>query len=422
MKRRIHHLIIFLLITSSLFAQETEVLEKFFSDTPDIKFKRLEDVDSFPSYAIRIKQLVDHNNPEQGFFHQRVRLIHRGFKNKTVINTNGYTLTPKPTELFDLLESNYLAVEHRYFGHSTPDPKDWNFLTIQQVAADYHHIRHLLGKIYKNDWISTGVSKGGETATYYKHFYPNDVAVCIPYVAPFPNDIIDKRLYAFLDTMGSDACRERIFTFQKNVLKNKKTIAPLLKFYLKGKGETVELIGGTEAALEIFVLEYPFSLWQNGKSCDKVPDANADPETLLLHLLEGEDLLYLIDNTTKTLAAHYYQHATQLGYYGYRTEPFGELIEHWEGEVSACFFPEGKLNYDRSTFDIMMKWLQGEAQDIVFLYGAIDTWTAAQAELGMNSKLKKYIFQGKDHKSARLNTIDPKLKKEILTWINKRLK
>lgn len=421
MKRKLVCLIITILTSFSLYAQETEALEKLFSAIPDLKFKRLEDVDSFPTYALRVQQAVDHNDSKQGFFQQRIRLIHRGFKHKMVINTNGYTLRPKPMELFDLLDANYLSVEHRYFGPSTPEPKKWEYLTIQQVAADYHHIKKLLGQIYKENWISTGISKGGETATYYKHFYPNDVAVCVPYVAPFPNDLMDKRLYGFLDTMGSEACRERIFTFQKNVLKNKKTIGSLLKFYLKGKGETVELIGGTEAALEIFVLEFPFSLWQNGKDCTDVPDANADPETLLLHLLEGEDLLYLIDNTTQMLAAHYYQHATQLGYYGYRTEPFGDLIEHWEGEVSACFFPEGKLKYDRSTFDNMMMWLQGEAEDIIFLYGATDTWTAAQAEIGMNSKLKKYIFPDKDHKDARLNEIDPALKQEILNWINKRL-
>lgn len=421
MKKNLFNLVILICLFTSLLAQETEVLEKLLSDLPDIKFKRIKDIDSLPVYMLGVKQLVDHKNPEQGYFQQRIRLIHRGFEKNMVINTNGYTLAPKPSELLDVLASNYIDVEHRYFGQSTPDPKNWNFLTIQQVAADYHYIKSLLSQIYQKKWISTGISKGGETATYYKHFYPDDVAVCIPYVAPFPNDLIDKRLYAFLDTMGSKKCREQIFNFQNNVLKNKKAITSLLKFYLKGKGETVELLGGTEAALEIFVLEYPFSFWQNGYDCSNIPADSADIETLLLHLLEGEDLLYLVDNTTTVLAAHYYQHATQLGYYGYRTEPFGDLIEHWEGEISACFFPEGKLNYDRSTFDYMMKWLQGEAENIIFLYGATDTWTAAQADIGMNSKIKKYIFPNKDHKTARLKKIDPKLKEEILDWIKKRL-
>ncbi len=421
MTRKLVCLLILIITSFSSYSQETDAFEKLLSDIPDIKFKRLDNINNFPTYFLSVKQLVNHKDTTQGYFQQRVRLVHRGFDKNMIINTNGYGLARRPSELFDLLESNYIDVEHRYFGPSTPDPKNWDFLTIQQVADDYHHIKNLLSQIYKNKWISTGISKGGETATYYKHFYPNDVAVCVPYVAPFPNNLIDKRLYNFLDTMGSEACREQIFAFQQNVLKNKKAITSLLKFYLLGKGEAVELIGGPEAALEIFALEYPFTFWQAGKGCANIPPADADIETLLFHLLEGEDLLYLVDNTTTTLAAHYYQHATQLGYYGYRTEPFGDLIEHWDGEISACFFPEGKLTYDRSTFDNMMMWLQGEAENIVFLYGAIDTWTAAQADIGMNTKVKKYIFPKKDHGSARLNKIDPVQKDEILTWIKKRL-
>ncbi len=92
-----------------------------------------------------------------------------------------------------MLDANFVSVEHRFFGPSTPQEKDWDFLTIQQAAGDYHHVRTLLGAIYKDQWISTGISKGGETATYYRFFYPDDVVVTVPYVAPFPIGLKDQR-------------------------------------------------------------------------------------------------------------------------------------------------------------------------------------------------------------------------------------
>ena len=31
--------------------------------------------------------------------------------------------------------------------------------------ADYHHVRQALGEIFKGKWISTGISKGGQTTS-----------------------------------------------------------------------------------------------------------------------------------------------------------------------------------------------------------------------------------------------------------------
>ncbi len=421
MKRLIICLLACSFLSSTIFAQETERLEELLFELPDIQFKRLDDTDGFPTYILKVKQTVDHKDHSKGYFHQRVWLVHRGFDNNMVINTNGYSLNSRTTELFELLQSNYMSVEHRYFGPSTPDPKNWDYLTIQQATADYHYIKTLLGQIYQQKWISTGVSKGGETCTYYKYFYPDDVAVSVPYVAPFPNALKDKRIYAFLDTIGTEGCRKNVFDFQKRVLKNKKQLAPLFKYFLKGRKASVDLLGGPEAALELFVLEYPFGLWQNGKSCAEVPDATATPEELLNHLLDNDDFSYLFDEISEYYAAHYYQHATQLGYYGYLTEPFGGLISHWPDETSACFFPEKELTFKGKVRSDLMKWIQGEATDIIFLYGGTDTWTACQMDIGMNNKLSKHVFDGKHHGNARLNKVDDEQRDKILEWVKERL-
>ena len=402
--------------------ETVEKLETSLFDLPDVQFERLQDRGGDPAFLLKVKQPLDHEDESKGFFYQRVLLVHRGFDKKVVINTNGYGLELNPGELSRMLDANFVSVEHRFFGPSTPQEKDWDFLTIQQAAGDYHHVRTLLGAIYKDQWISTGISKGGETATYYRFFYPDDVVVTVPYVAPFPIGLKDQRFYPFFETVGTAECREKIEAFQFSVLKNKNEILPRLKYYLKGKGAKVEFIGGVEAALELFVLEYPFSFWQSGKDCDKIPSPDASPEELLNYLVDGGDYWYLLDASTENLAAHYYQHATQLGYYGYRTERFGDLIKKWKGEPSACFFPYKKnLEFDSSIRANVIDWLQTDAEDVVFIYGSVDTWTVAQAELGENQKVQKFILPGKHHGNARIRFAKPDVQEKILNRIKSSL-
>lgn len=401
---------------------DTERLEQLLFDLPDIRFERVNDVGEFPAYMLNVRQDVNHEGEKDGSFYQRVLLVHRGFDAPTVMNTNGYTLERGNNELTQALEANYVSVEHRFFGPSTPSDRDWKQLTIQQAAGDYHHIRTLLGRIYSGRWVSTGISKGGETCTYYKYFYPDDVVLSVPYVAPFPIGLKDPRFYEFLDNMGSEECRNKIFAYQVAVLKNKAKLVPRLKYYLKGRNATVELIGGTEAALELFVLEYPFSFWQSGKRCEDVPDAQASPDALLDHLIDNGDFWYLLDSSTESLAAHYYQHATQYGYYGYQTEKFGDLIRKWQGEPSACFFPyEKDLPFDETLRAELIEWLKSDAKDLIFLYGAIDTWTVAQAEIGDNADVHKFILEGKHHGNARIQQADDEIREQILNLIKQRL-
>ena len=71
-------------------------------------------------------------------------------------------------ELCPILQANQLFVEHRYFGKSVPDSVTWQDLTVENAAADQHHIVQIFKKIYTQKWVSTGISKGGETALYHR--------------------------------------------------------------------------------------------------------------------------------------------------------------------------------------------------------------------------------------------------------------
>lgn len=109
------------------------------------------------------------------------------------------------------------------------------------AAADLHAVNQVIQTNLQGKWFSTGISKGGQTTIYYKYFYPGDVDVAIPYVAPIDNSQEDTRIYTFLDTIGTPECRQKIFNFQKFLLMNEEKAVEKLKWYAKRR-RSVNLI------------------------------------------------------------------------------------------------------------------------------------------------------------------------------------
>ncbi|MDX1686021.1 MAG: S28 family serine protease, partial [Saprospiraceae bacterium] len=137
-------------------------------------------------YDIRLNQPVDHNNPEAGEFQQRIYLYHKDYKKPVIFVTEGYDIKDRKYELTDILDANQISVEYRFFGESAPDTLQWEYLTNKQAAEDLHRIRDMFGRIYKEEWVSTGISKGGTTTMMYKALYPGDVDASVNYVGPLP--------------------------------------------------------------------------------------------------------------------------------------------------------------------------------------------------------------------------------------------
>jgi len=215
--------------------------------------------DPYLTYDLLVKQPIDHQHPEKGYFSQWVQLRHRGFNNPTVIETHGYQMGRARNEVEQMLNANNLGVEYRFFGKSVPDSLQWQYLTIEQATADLHAVNQLFRQIYKGKWFSTGISKGGQTTLYYKFNYPDDVDVAIPYVAPIDNNLEDTRIYTFLDTIGKPECRQKIFEFQKFLLMNEEKALEKLTWYAKGAGLKFNYTGNLGKAYEYAILEYSFS-------------------------------------------------------------------------------------------------------------------------------------------------------------------
>ena len=406
------HTIFSLLLTFSLFAQ-SELEVKLF-ELPDVIFTKIETPEGYKAaYKLMIKQPLDHNNEDAGHFYQKVYFSHKGYSNPTAIITNGYNKDNNNiTEVATLTSANQLNVEHRYFGESKPEEMDYQYLNFEQVTADLHRIRTLFSELYNGKWISTGISKGGTTTIFYKYFYPNDVDVSIPYVAPLNYEYEEQRIYDFLDEVGTKDCRENIYQLQKELLANSDKIIPLLKWYTKGRKLKFNYLS-LEEAYEFGVLELPFSFWQYGQDCDLIP-LEKDLETQVDYFLNVVGLDFFSDRDMEAYGSHYYQSATQMGYYGYETEDFKGLLKHlpYEPHPHAAFVPNKmKVKWDGTLTNKAAKWIKEKGNNMLYINGAIDTWSATAVPPSDKVNSKWFFMKGKHHANARIKNMTDEEKK-----------
>ena len=84
-------------------------------------------------FELQIEQPVDHFDVSKGTFKQKVYLSHLDFNKPMVMYLNGYTAGSNSyvTEAAQILESNQIHVEHRFFSNSRPETIPWDLLTIE---------------------------------------------------------------------------------------------------------------------------------------------------------------------------------------------------------------------------------------------------------------------------------------------------
>jgi hypothetical protein len=394
---------------------DQQLLERSLFNLPNVSFTNVsKSGDTYLTYDLMIKQPLDHQHPEKGTFSQWVQLRHKGFTHPTVIETHGYQLSKSRNEVEKILDANNVGVEYRFFGKSVPDSLQWQYLTVEQATADLHAIHELLKEIYKGKWISTGISKGGQTTIYYKYFYPDDVALAVPYVAPMDDSLEDTRIYTFLDTIGTPECRKKIMDFQKYLLIHEDEAVEKLKWYSKGAGLKYNYTGSIGKSFEYTVLEYPFSFWQWGSSCDSIPSIKS-VDQCLDELLKVTNISSFSDQDMKTYGPHYYQAAAQTGYYGYNIAPFRKYLKHFSSNPSALFPPKS-ATIQPSTGELNRKvldWLNKNGNNMLYIYGGNDTWSAARVMVSNHVNAKSFLIPGADHRSARIQNMPASMQQEF---------
>ncbi len=393
---------------------------------PDIKISTEQGDSLFPMcFKLMVKQPIDHQDTSKGFFWQKVYLSHKSFDRPVVLVTEGYYANyNRITELANFINANQIEVEHRYFGESKPDSMIWNKLNLKQATADLNHIRQLFRKIYTKKWVSTGISKGGQTTIAYRYFYPNDVAASVPYVAPLTFAREDARIPVFIaQKTGTKAYRDRIYAFQRYVLKNKALLLPYFKKKAKEKEWTFKDIGGIETAFEYGILEYAFVMWQWGNDCSQIPSKDTNPEKIMKYLVDIDPYSFFSDQDARLLRPYFYQALTEMGIYTYDTKPFADLLMKVKNP-NFEFTMENKIPipYSDTLNKKMAAWLKAKGNNMIYIYGGNDPWFSTSVEIdSTKTNALKLVKKSGSHKTRIYNfdkSIQKQVKDSLKKWLN----
>lgn len=365
---------------------------------------------------------------DKGTFLQRVILCHKGFDRPTVIVTEGYwasyALRPNyQEELSRILDANIVVVEYRYFGESCPKEMDWNYLTVGNSLSDLHQVNQMLRTIYKSKWIATGISKGGQTTTFYTAYYPEDMDVSVPYVAPLNKSVEDGRHEPFLSKQVSTAQdRQIVEDYMMRLVKNRDVYVPLFIEHCKKKGYTFRL--PMEEMFDLTVLELRFALWQYGTPISSIPKANASVEEQFKFFIELNDPEYFSEQHP------YYsfdvQAAKELGYYGYDMKPFKKYmaIKSTKDYLRRVLLgkEESSLRFDATLYKHTVNFLKKNDPKMIFIYGGVDPWGSSGVCTWLDSSkkqnLKIYVKEDGSH-STRIGSFEDATQNEIISTIKR---
>ncbi|MEW2044566.1 S28 family serine protease [Streptomyces sp. NPDC005476] len=356
----------------------------------------------YPGYryfVLGYTQPVDHRHPARGTFQQRITVLHKDTSRPTVFYTGGYNVSTNPgrREPTQIVDGNQVSMEYRFFTPSRPDPADWSKLDIWQAASDQHRIFEALKKIYPRNWISTGGSKGGMTATYYERFYPRDMDGVVAYVAP--NDVVndeDSAYDRFFASVGTKECRDRLNAVQREALVRREPLEKKYAAYAAENGYTFTTVGSLDRAYEAVVLDYVWGFWQYSllSDCESIPAnaAGATDDEIWTSVDTISGFSFYTDQGLAPYTPYYYQAGTQLGaptihfphiekkYVRYGYQPPRNFVPR---DITMRFRPSAMRDVDT--------WVRHNAHHMLFVYGQNDPWGAERFRLGKGAK-DSYVF------------------------------
>ena len=359
------------------------------------------------AFELDITQPVDHDNPDGPTFTQRAYLSHVDTLIPMVFAPSGYAASrTSGQELAGILQSNCLNVTHRYFRYSRPEPTDWELLRVRQSAADHHRIVTLLKQVYPRQWISTGASKSGETVLFHRRWYPEDVDATVAYVAPLLFSADDPRFMPYVRSRGTEEGREKIHGFQRMLLERRESLLPVFGQWFEDRGYSMSIpLGPT---FESEVRSYEWGFWQRHiVDYDSIPGPEATDQEVIDHLATVVRLWGASDEGREYYQAYVYQAYTEIGYpeteYGYLEDLFA--YGYLDVKEEYDFPADLEFTYRSETIPDVLNWLQTQGNEIIYIYGSVDPWTAGAVELTGQTNALKIVQEGADH-GVRIEGLD----------------
>ncbi|MFJ5674982.1 S28 family serine protease [Streptomyces sp. NPDC093097] len=384
-------------------------------------------VDGYRYFVLDYTQPIDHQHPQKGTFQQRLTLLHKSVDRPTVFFTSGYNVstTPSRSEPTKIIDGNQVSLEYRYFTPSRPVPTDWKKLDIRQAADDQHRIFQALHAVYAKNWIATGGSKGGMTATYYRRFFPHDMNGTVAYVAPNNTDRDDTRAYdRFFATVGTPECRAAVGKIEREALLRRGEMVNRFEKWAGENKRTFHLVGNADRAYEVLVTDLVFGFWQYqpaATACAEVPAPTASTDTLWKWIDKVGGFDSYTDQGMEKYQPYYYQAGTQLGEPAYHYPGLRGLLRYPGINNSRNFVPRDiPMRFDKRAMPDVDRWVRHHATRMMFVNGQFDPWSAKPFALGSGSRDSyRFTVPGGNHGASisQLKDADrTKATAELLTW------
>ena len=352
-------------------------------------------------FQVKFKQPVDHDNPDLGTFLQKAYIYYVGEDRPTVFYTCGYGFFVAPPAVLNLavsISANVVMVEHRYYGESKVenDPR-WDYLTIEQAAADHHAIFQALKPLFPKGWIGTGLSKDGETAVFYRYLYPEDTDVTVAFCSPFMNSLYDSSVGTYLQNeCGTPAEHDQMVALMRRMLEGGEN-----GIYRKFKEQMSFRNPNFDSSFTHYVhfcFEFFFAVFQlRGQ---QLPSLDSSDDELFRSIM-NDALTNGYIEIDRNFYPWFVQLAKQLGRYEHAYESYADLLEgtNFDKEkMVECLTPlEEKDRWLYNTYDnsiiknIREQFLPSTDLPFLFVYSKNDPWSGARIT-NINERHSKIII------------------------------
>ena len=425
-----------------------------------VSYKKLKTSKYYKSvYKIEFRQYIDHEDHSLGTFTQSLEFGYNALTCPTVLVTEGYydaghhyRYTNDEAELAYLLNCNYLSMEHRYFGNSLPvkinydDVHTWDYLTTEQAANDAHAVVTAFKKILSGKWLSTGASKSGMTTEMYAYYFPGDVDLYVPYVAPFCISRHDARMVKFIYEEAGDLqygesrareLRNEVLQFQLKLIEYRDVLAP--QIYQEGieAGITFNSYTNADNLYDMLILDCGIGFWQYYQTYRSLERTLALPETTPEEIANKQascasylkSIVSVYDcDPHSALFPYYIQAYQELGNYKYdfqylRNAMTGDmtLSVTEEEEDDLCWnmmFNESMLELEQKDlmYENINNMLATTDLQFVILYGSSDPWYAVRPDDVTRDNINIYVNKNNPHTTS-ISNFDADETKEILDKI-----
>ena len=107
----------------------------------------------------------------------------------------------------------------------------------------------------------------------------------------------------------------------------------------------------------------------------------------------------------------------------YNIKPFKKYLEDEKNIDFSFAMPKGvsQKAFNKAQMKKINKWLQTDAEKILFVYGGSDPWYATGVDLKKNFKCRKYV-RGDMHHGCRIKDFDPVSREDLIDTLEEWLK